>query len=61
MASSTLEVTDLGYKVADMTLADWGRKEINIAEQEMPGLMSIGTNMRRASRWPGCASRVRCT
>jgi len=29
------------YKVADMKLADWGRKEITIAEQEMPGLMSI--------------------
>ena len=29
------------YKVADITLADWGRKEINIAEQEMPGLISI--------------------
>jgi adenosylhomocysteinase len=41
MASSTLEVTELGYKVADMGLADWGRKEITIAEQEMPGLMSI--------------------
>src|SRR5277367_5215162 len=41
MASSTLEVTDLKYKVADMALADWGRKEITIAEQEMPGLMAI--------------------
>ena len=41
MASSTLEVTDLGYKVADLSLADWGRKEITIAEQEMPGLVSI--------------------
>jgi adenosylhomocysteinase len=29
------------YKVADITLADWGRKEIDIAEHEMPGLMSI--------------------
>src|SRR3954451_13434702 len=29
------------YKVADLSLADWGRKEISIAEQEMPGLMSI--------------------
>jgi adenosylhomocysteinase len=29
------------YKVRDLTLADWGRKEIDIAEQEMPGLMSI--------------------
>src|ERR1700704_3202594 len=29
------------YKVADINLADWGRKEISIAEYEMPGLMSI--------------------
>jgi adenosylhomocysteinase len=29
------------YKVADISLAEWGRKEINIAETEMPGLMAI--------------------
>src|SRR3990167_5553300 len=29
------------YKVADITLADWGRKEMVIAETEMPGLMSL--------------------
>jgi len=29
------------YKVKDMSLADWGRKEIEIAEKEMPGLMAI--------------------
>ena len=29
------------YKVADISLADWGRKEISIAEKEMPGLMSL--------------------
>ena len=29
------------YKVADLSLAEWGRKEIEIAEHEMPGLMSI--------------------
>lgn len=29
------------YKIADLSLADWGRKEINIAEHEMPGLMSV--------------------
>ncbi|KRG85706.1 S-adenosyl-L-homocysteine hydrolase [Stenotrophomonas daejeonensis] len=29
------------YKIADISLADWGRKEIDIAEHEMPGLMSI--------------------
>ena len=41
MATSTFEATGLNYKVADMSLADWGRKEIVIAEQEMPGLMAI--------------------
>ena len=29
------------YKVKDITLADWGRKEISVAEQEMPGLMAV--------------------
>src|SRR5438067_8925308 len=29
------------FKVADLALADWGRKEIRIAETEMPGLMAI--------------------
>ena len=29
------------FKVADLKLADWGRKEIAIAETEMPGLMAI--------------------
>src|SRR5262245_45642750 len=29
------------YKVSDLSLADWGRKEISVAEQEMPGLMSV--------------------
>ena len=33
----------LNYKVADIKLADWGRKEIEIAEQEMPGLVSLRT------------------
>ena len=32
---------DTDYKVADMSLADWGRKEIAIAETEMPGLMAL--------------------
>src|SRR6186713_1577707 len=29
------------FKVADLTLAEWGRKEIRLAEQEMPGLMAL--------------------
>ena len=41
MATSTLEVATTDYKVADMSLADWGRKELTIAEHEMPGLVSI--------------------
>ncbi|MCX6268759.1 MAG: adenosylhomocysteinase [Bacteroidetes bacterium] len=32
---------NMKYKVADMSLAEWGRKEIEIAEKEMPGLMAI--------------------
>ncbi|MGI8584143.1 MAG: adenosylhomocysteinase, partial [Chitinophagaceae bacterium] len=32
---------NLKYKVADISLAEWGRKEIRLAEAEMPGLMSL--------------------
>ena len=39
--STTINRIANDYKVADMSLADWGRKEIMIAESEMPGLMSI--------------------
>ncbi|HUY94024.1 MAG TPA: adenosylhomocysteinase [Terracidiphilus sp.] len=39
--ATTLEITSADYKVADMSLAEWGRKEIAIAEHEMPGLMAI--------------------
>jgi adenosylhomocysteinase len=38
---STITQPTIDYKVADMKLAEWGRKEITIAEQEMPGLMAI--------------------
>lgn len=31
----------IDYKIADINLADWGRKEIEVAEKEMPGLMSL--------------------
>jgi adenosylhomocysteinase len=41
MAVPTLEIKATEYKVADLKLADWGRKEIAIAEHEMPGLMAI--------------------
>jgi adenosylhomocysteinase len=41
MGTATLNQVATDYKVADLALADWGRKEISIAEFEMPGLMAI--------------------
>lgn len=41
MATAVVGSVATEYKVADISLADFGRKEIEIAEQEMPGLMSI--------------------
>jgi adenosylhomocysteinase len=38
--------TSSDYKVADIKLADWGRKEIEIAESEMPGLMALRDEFR---------------
>jgi adenosylhomocysteinase len=38
---SDVSTGGLDYKVADLSLADWGRKEISLAEQEMPGLMAV--------------------
>ena len=47
------------YKVADINLADWGRREISIAEHEMPGLMALrkeykGKNPLKGARILGC-------
>jgi adenosylhomocysteinase len=41
MGTTTLNRIATEYKVADLNLADWGRKEISVAEHEMPGLMAI--------------------
>jgi len=41
MSTATLNRIATEYKVADLALADWGRKEITVAEHEMPGLMAI--------------------
>ncbi len=42
MKTSTIEREKTDYKIKDISLADWGRKEIAIAEKEMPGLIAIG-------------------
>ncbi len=39
--SNTTSETKVKYKVKDMSLAEWGRKEIKLAEAEMPGLMAL--------------------
>src|SRR5438067_3680820 len=41
MSTTTVTKTSADYKVRDISLAEFGRKEIDIAEQEMPGLMAI--------------------
>ncbi|MEK9672211.1 MAG: adenosylhomocysteinase [Rhodospirillaceae bacterium] len=41
------------YKVADMSLADWGRKEISLAETEMPGLMATREEYKKAQPLKG--------
>lgn len=48
--------TNLPYKVADISLADFGRKEIDIAEHEMPGLMAI--RKKHAAEKPLKGARV---
>ena len=49
----------VSYKVKDISLSDWGRKEIKLAEAEMPGLMSLreefkGKNPLKGARIAGC-------
>ena len=44
------------YKVKDMSLADWGRKEITLAEAEMPGLMAL--RKRYAGKKPLAGARI---
>jgi len=41
VATATPKIENAEYKVADMSLAEWGRKDISVSEYEMPGLMSI--------------------
>ena len=49
--SKDYAVKDVDYVVKDIALADFGRKEIEIAETEMPGLMALPRRVRRdASR-----------
>ena len=43
----------LPYKVADLSLAEWGRKEIELAEQEMPGLMATRVEYAQAQPLKG--------
>ncbi len=56
MKTSTIAPTKSDYKVRDINLAEWGRKEVSIAEKEMPGLMAI--RKKYASEKPLASVRV---
>ena len=49
------------YKVADLALAEFGRNEIRLAEQEMPGLMTLRSRYGARRRWRAPASWAACT
>ena len=51
----------LEYKVADMTLADWGSKEMQLSEREMPGLMALIDKYGAEKPLKACASWAVCT
>jgi adenosylhomocysteinase len=51
--ATTPEKTNLDYVVKDISLAEWGRKEIRLAEQEMPGLMAVREEYRAAQPLKG--------
>ncbi len=42
------ETEKIPYKVKDISLSDWGRKEIKLAEAEMPGLMALKRRVRES-------------
>jgi len=56
MSATTQAKAAADYRVADLALADWGRKEIAIAETEMPGLMAIRDEY--ASKKPLAGARI---
>lgn len=56
---STTTIPYVAYKVKDISLAEWGRKEIELAEAEMPGLMALrneykGQQPLKGARIAGC-------
>ena len=53
LVSNTLRPTAPDYVVADLTLAAWGRKELDIAQTEMPGLMAIREEFAQAQPLKG--------
>ena len=53
MSAVLKPLTTQDYVVADLSLADWGRKEIRIAETEMPGLTAIRDEFAKAQPLKG--------
>src|SRR4051794_37885781 len=53
MTSTVATERKLDFYVKDLTLAEWGRKELRLAEQEMPGLMALREEYRDAQPLAG--------
>ena len=61
MTAKTTKKTKSDYLVRDIGLADFGRKEIEIAEYEMPGLMATREKYRAAKPLAGIRIMAACT
>ena len=53
MSAVLKPIKNQDYAIADLSLAAWGRKELNIAQTEMPGLMSIREEFTRSQPLKG--------
>ena len=59
MQSMKTKLQNMNYKIKDISLAEWGRKEIKLAEAEMPGLMMLRKKYKseqplKGARIAGC-------
>ena len=61
MSPSSHRLAPMDFRVADLTLAEFGRKEISLAEHEMPGLMAMRAQYGDSKPLAGARSPARCT
>ena len=54
MSAVLTPIQNQDYEIADLSLAAWGRKELAIAQTEMPGLMAIREEFAKSQPLKGC-------